>query len=78
VGDTLSPDVSPYAPSTPLWADGASKRRFIYLPPGTTIDSRDPDHWLFPNGTKIWKEFSRDGRKLETRYLEKQSDGSRG
>jgi hypothetical protein len=60
----------------PLWADGAKKRRFIRLPPGTTIDTRDMDEWVFPVGTKLWKEFSLAGRKIETRYLEKRSDGT--
>jgi hypothetical protein len=27
------------------------------------------DHWRFPVGTKVWKEFSSAGRKLETRLL---------
>jgi hypothetical protein len=72
----ISPAVSEYAPAFSLWADGATKRRFIQLPPGGTIDTRDMDHWVFPNGTRLWKEFSLEGRKVETRYLEKKSDGT--
>jgi hypothetical protein len=60
-----------YAPQYPLWSDGASKRRWIYLPPGTSIDASDPDVWVFPVGTKVWKEFSFHGRKVETRLIEK-------
>jgi hypothetical protein len=60
-----------YSPQYPLWSDGASKRRWIYLPPGTAIDASDPDVWAFPVGTKVWKEFSFHGRRVETRLIEK-------
>lgn len=64
----------PYAPQYPLWTDGAAKRRWIYLPPGTAIDASDPDAWRFPVGTKLWKEFAW-GRRVETRYLERTRAG---
>jgi len=64
-----------FAPQYPLWTDGAAKRRWISLPPGTAIDASDPDAWVFPAGTRLWKEFSFDGRRIETRYLERQADG---
>jgi hypothetical protein len=54
-----------------LWDDTATKRRWIYLPPGTKIDTTDMDHWIFPVGTKIWKEFAR-GPRVETRLIYKQ------
>ena len=58
-----SPEVSPgvyrFTPAFELWSDGATKRRWIYLPPGSRIDTRDPDAWRFPTGTKLWKEFRR-------------------
>lgn len=60
-----------YSPQYALWSDGASKRRWIYLPPGTSIDASNPDVWAFPVGTKVWKEFSFHGRKVETRLIEK-------
>jgi hypothetical protein len=56
----------------PLWSDGAAKRRFVYLPPGTNIDTSDMDYWGLPQGTRLWKEFTRDGVKVETRLLWKQ------
>jgi len=65
----LAPSVKPYAPRFELWSDGATKRRFIELPEGSRIDTSDPNAWDFPQGTKLWKEFSRDGRRLETRLL---------
>ncbi len=69
---TFSPDVHEYTPQFPLWADGATKRRWIYLPPGTKIDTTDMNHWVFPQGTKVWKEFTRDGVRIETRYIVKE------
>ena len=67
----LAPDVREYQPQYTLWSDGATKRRWLYLPPGTKIDTSDMDFWLYPVGTKAWKEFSRDGKRLETRLMHK-------
>jgi hypothetical protein len=53
-----------------LWSDGAKKKRWIYLPAGCSIDAEHIDDWVFPVGTKFWKEFSFGGR-VETRFLEK-------
>jgi mono/diheme cytochrome c family protein len=39
------------------------------LPPGTAIDVKNVDAWVFPVGTKFWKEFVVAGRKVETRLL---------
>jgi hypothetical protein len=64
-----------FAPQYPLWTDGATKRRWISLPPGTAIDASDPDAWVFPAGTRLWKEFSFAGARVETRYLERKADG---
>ncbi len=64
-----------FSPQYPLWTDGATKRRWISLPPGSAIDASDPDAWAFPVGTRLWKEFSFDGRRVETRYLERLADG---
>jgi hypothetical protein len=74
---TLAPGVMAFEPRFPLWTDGAVKRRWAWLPEGTTIDVRDPDAWVFPVGARLWKEFSVDGVALETRYLEKSSSGWR-
>lgn len=68
-------DKAPFAPRYPLWTDGAAKRRWIALPPGASVDTRDADAWSFPRGTKLWKEFSFGGRKVETRYIELGRDG---
>jgi hypothetical protein len=63
-----------YAPRWQLWTDGAAKRRWISLPPNAKIDNSDPDHWEFPVGTKLWKEFSLGGVRVETRYIVRLDD----
>jgi len=72
----ISSDVHPYTPRFTLWADTASKRRWIYLPPGSQIDTTDMDHWVFPMGTKLWKEFTRGAVRIETRYIVKIGPGN--
>ena len=67
----LEVDVFPYAPEFALWSDGAEKRRFIALPEGERIDDHDPEAWVFPQGTKLWKEFSQGELHLETRLFQK-------
>jgi hypothetical protein len=63
-----------YQPSAELWSDGMEKRRWIQLPPATQIDTTNPDAWVFPVGTKFWKEFAYAGRRIETRFMEKEED----
>lgn len=64
-------DVDPknrsFTPQYPLWSDGLEKLRWMYLPAGTSIDASDPYRWEYPTGTKFWKEFRKDGRRIETR-----------
>src|SRR5688572_24156197 len=64
-----------FSPQYPLWSDGAHKRRWIQLPPGTAIDATRPDAWVFPPGTRLWKEFALE-RPIETRLIEQLADGS--
>jgi hypothetical protein len=73
---TLAAGVQSYAPAVPLWSDGAQKSRWIQLPPGTQIDTSDPNEWIFPVGTKVWKEFSRGGMRVETRLFQKVEGGA--
>lgn len=68
-------DLLSFSPQYPLWSDGATKRRWLYLPPGATVDGSNPDAWEFPIGAKLWKEFSY-GRRVETRFIERQSNGA--
>lgn len=71
VAKTLASGVEPYAPAVALWSDGASKQRWISLPVGEKIDNSNPDEWRFPVGTKVWKEFSDGGKRVETRLWQK-------
>ncbi len=64
-----------YTPQYPLWSDGAVKRRWFYLPPGTSIDASVPDAWEFPPGTRLWKQFGY-AKPIETRLIERLADGS--
>ena len=70
-----APGTQAFAPRYPLWTDGASKRRWIRLPDGASIDKSNRDAWDFPPGTKLWKEFAFD-RAVETRLIERLPDGS--
>jgi hypothetical protein len=70
----ISAGISSYTPRYPLWADAASKHRWMQLPPNGKIDTTDPDHWVFPVGTKFWKEFtakdaSNNDVRVETRFI---------
>jgi hypothetical protein len=71
----IDPRNRAFAPQYPLWTDGLGKRRWIYIPPGATIDAARPDEWQFPVGTRFWKEFRKGDRKVETRFLWKAESG---
>ena len=65
----IDPRNRPFVPQYALWSDGLAKQRWIYLPANTTIDGSDEHEWIFPVGTKFWKQFSLNDRKVETRLL---------
>jgi hypothetical protein len=73
---TVAADNLPFSPQYPLWTDGARKSRWLNLPKGTFIDGSNPDAWVFPVGTRVWKEF-RFARRAETRFIERTRDGWR-
>ena len=75
---TISPYVTAFDPGIHLWSDGAEKHRYVYLPPGTKIDTTNMDEWTFPVGTRFWKEFIVVGQKVETRLLWKRAPGPKG
>jgi hypothetical protein len=88
---TIAPDAVAYTPALVFWSDGAIKTRWLYLPPGSAIDTSDMDNWVFPVGTKIWKQFalapspssadassvdaSSPPQVIETRLIWKQAQG---
>ena len=52
-----SPGVVPYTINSPLWSDGARKRRWIALPGGERVGFRKAGEWTFPRGTVLVKHF---------------------
>jgi hypothetical protein len=72
---TVAADARQYDPGLHLWSDGANKTRWIHLPPNAAdggvqaIDTSNMDEWTFPVGTKLWKEFVLEGKRIETRLL---------
>jgi hypothetical protein len=73
---TVDTSVRQYTPGYVLWSDGALKTRFIYLPPGSKIDTSDMDDWVFPVGTKVWKEFRFGTQRIETRLFTKTANAA--
>jgi hypothetical protein len=73
---TPSSSLRVFQPANILWSDNLQKQRWIYLPPGSTIDASSPEAWIYPEGTTVWKEFAgvETGKKVETRIYKKLSD----
>jgi hypothetical protein len=76
VTKTVAPYAHLYAPQFQLWADGAAKNRWIYLPKCAQIDTTDMDVWSFPVGTRLWKQFDLGGELLETRMIHRFGPGA--
>ena len=72
-GDPRQPasGLIPYDVRVPFWSDGASKRRFMALPDGTSAGVLDDGRLAFPVGSVLIKEFSLGGRPVETRLFMK-------
>ncbi len=78
---TPAAGVIPYDVASPLWSDGATKRRWIILPHDGALDSPEEkigfeEHgpWRFPEGTVFVKHFEIEVspglvKRLETRFL---------
>src|SRR5262249_12772044 len=54
---TPAPGIVPYAVNSPLWSDGALKRRWVALPGGETIGFLATGEWTFPRETVFIKHF---------------------
>lgn len=71
--------VVPYDLNTTLFTDYATKRRFVWMPPGAAAVYQADDTFQFPEGTILAKTFSYpDGareRLIETRLLVNAKDG---
>jgi uncharacterized repeat protein (TIGR03806 family) len=74
---TPGPGIVPYDVNTPLWSDGAAKRRWIALPAGERIGFAPTGEWAFPPRTVLVKHFDLPTddtapavrKRLETRLL---------
>ena len=73
-----SPCARAFAPRFVLWSDGAEKSRHVYLPDDAVIDDTDVDHWEMPVGTRLWKQFTKDGLVVETRLWWRMEGGWQG
>jgi hypothetical protein len=80
--DGVLPPAQAYEPGYPLWSDGGEKYRSLVLPEGTRIDATDPDNYVFPVGTLIFKTFAfktpqspQASLPVETRLLRLNEDG---
>lgn len=58
-----------FTPNNVLWSDAAVKTRWLQLPPGGKVNTAVMNHWEFPVGTRLFKEFVLDGKRLETRLI---------
>lgn len=80
--DIVNAGAIPYEINSPLWSDGATKRRFIVLPEQTTIGYTSSGAWAMPVGTIIIKEFLYQAETsdptslfpMETRFLVKRCE----
>ena len=79
--DIISKEIDPavlyFSPRYQLWSDDADKSRWVYIPECAKIDSSNMDDWQFPVGTRFFKEFSVDGRRVETRMVSRIGEGHR-
>ena len=76
--------VTPYELNTELYADGALKFRYLYIPPGARAQYRDDGVFEFPVGAALIKTFAfaadmrqpmENLRLLETRLLVRREGG---
>ena len=78
-GDIVAKDgVVPYDESTPLFSDYATKRRTIWVPPGTSATYTDSGPFDFPVGTIATKSFGWNGKWVETRVMVRTASGWTG
>lgn len=66
----------PYSVNSPLWSDGATKRRWAALPDGSKITITSDGDFKFPINSVLIKEFSLGGKPVETRLLKYHTNGT--
>ncbi len=69
------PSLIPYELNSPLWSDGADKERFVSIPNGKKIMVEVDGDLDLPTGTVAVKTFLLGGKRIETRFLVRHSDG---
>ncbi len=81
-GHRLVPQLIPFEINSPLWSDGALKRRFLLIPDGESIGFAAAGALTMPVGTLLVKEFWLEGVagdptsrfRVETRFLVKRCE----
>ncbi|MET0591158.1 MAG: Ig-like domain-containing protein [Polyangiaceae bacterium] len=79
---TPAPGLIPYDINSPLWSDGALKRRFVILPENGNMGYSDKFSWEMPVGSILVKEFLYEREPgnpstiypMETRFLVKRCE----
>ncbi|MFI4875911.1 MAG: PQQ-dependent sugar dehydrogenase, partial [Blastopirellula sp. JB062] len=66
---TLAPGAIEYDVNSPLWSDGAFKRRWAFVPAGQKVEFSADEPWKFPPGTVFVKHFAlgEERKRIETR-----------
>jgi uncharacterized repeat protein (TIGR03806 family) len=70
-----SPGLIAYEVNSPLFSDGAAKRRWLALPDATKIEIGSDGDFDLPVGTVLVKEFAIGAVPVETRLLVRHDDG---
>ena len=73
--DVIAVHAKPFQPLYPLWSDDAAKERWFYIPECEQVDTSDMDTWQVPVGARLWKQFTRDGVRIETRLIMRTGPG---
>lgn len=71
----IAPGVIPYDLNSPLWSDGAAKRRYLAIPDGKTITVTATGDFDLPIGSVAMKDFDVGGKRVETRLFMRHDDG---
>lgn len=73
-----APGFFAYDVNMPLWSDGADKKRFFSLPPGSQISVGDNGFMDLPPGSVAYKSFALAGKPVEVRLLVHHKNGEWG
>lgn len=71
-----APGLLKYTVNSPLWSDGATKERSLFVPEGAKIGVLPDGDLEVPPGSVAVKTFSRGGRKIETRLFVRYPDAT--